>query len=112
MSGKDLMDARRVAACARRFDFEQDQIEADIFALVEAARKNGRAAGIVEGLEMAAKIAQGPYPARSRYSEESPFYGSDLDPDRSEFGRGKQAGREAASAAIRARIAEIKKGRP
>jgi hypothetical protein len=71
-----------------------------------------RAAGIVEGLEMAAKIAQGPYPARSRYSEESPFYGSDLDPDRSEFGRGKRAGREAANTAIRARIAELEKGKP
>lgn len=51
--------------------------------------------------ERCAKVAAGQYSSTSRYHEDSPFYGSDLTPDRSEFGRGVQRGREQAEAAIR-----------
>ena len=51
--------------------------------------------------ERCAKVAAGPYSSTSRYHEDSPFYGSDLTPDRSEFGRGVQRGREQAATAIR-----------
>ena len=57
-----------------------------------------------EALEEAARVAAGPYVSRSLYDERSPFFGSDLNPDRSELGRGQQIGREAAAAAIRQMI--------
>lgn len=53
-------------------------------------------------IEQCAKVADGQYAAVSQYDERSVFYGSDLNPDRSEFGRGRQAGREDAAKAIRA----------
>lgn len=53
-----------------------------------------------QGMEEAAKIAAGSYPDESRYDPRSPLYGMDLNPDRSEFGRGKEAGRKEAAAAI------------
>lgn len=61
-----------------------------------------------EGMEDAAKIAAGSYPDDSRYDPRSPLYGMDLNPDRSEFGRGKEAGRKEAAAAIRAAAKERK----
>lgn len=53
-------------------------------------------------LEEAAKVAEGRYPAVSAYDERSPLYGSDLDPDRSDLGRGQASGRSNAASAIRA----------
>ena len=58
-------------------------------------------------LRAAAEEAKGPYPSTSKYDDRSVFYGSDLNPDRSEFGRGKQAGREAAGAALRTLAAQL-----
>jgi len=52
-------------------------------------------------LEEAAKVAKGPWPSVSQYDERSPRYGADLNPDRSDYGRGKQAGRQEAEIAIR-----------
>jgi hypothetical protein len=56
--------------------------------------------------EEAAKVAAGQYRSHSEYDPESPCYGIDLSPDRSDFGRGIQRGREQASNAIRALIAQ------
>ena len=61
-----------------------------------------------KGMEEAAKIAAGSYPDESRYDPRSPLYGMDLNPDRSEFGRGKEAGRKEAAAAILAAAKEVK----
>ena len=52
-------------------------------------------------LAAAADVAKGPYASTSKYDDQSVYYGSDINPDRSEFGRGKQAGREAASSILR-----------
>ena len=57
-------------------------------------------------IEVAAKVAQGQYRERSMLDPESPFYGIDMTPDRSDWGRGIQRGREQAAAAIR----NLKKG--
>ena len=57
-------------------------------------------------IEAAAKVAQGQYRERSMLDPESPSYGIDMTPDRSDWGRGIQRGREQAAAAIRS----IKKG--
>ena len=61
-----------------------------------------------EGMKEAARIAAGSYPDESRYDPRSPLYGMDLNPDRSEFGRGKETGRKEAAAAIRAAAKEVK----
>ncbi len=53
-------------------------------------------------LEAAAKAARGQYASVSKYDMNSPFYGMDLTPDRSDWGRGTDRGREDAAAAIRA----------
>jgi len=52
-------------------------------------------------LDEAANVARGGYKSTSSYDQNSPFYGMDLDPDRSEFGRGKDRGRENAAETIR-----------
>lgn len=62
------------------------------------ARQEAWRAGMLE----AAKVAQGQYRERSMLDPESPCYGIDMTPDRSDWGRGIQRGREQAAAAIRA----------
>lgn len=57
-------------------------------------------------IEAAAKVAQGQYVSQSMLDPGSPLYGIDMPPDRSDWGRGIQRGREQAAAAIRA----MKKG--
>jgi hypothetical protein len=52
-------------------------------------------------LERAANAARGEYKSTSLYDQNSPFYGMDLNPDRSDFGRGKDRGRENAAKNIR-----------
>lgn len=63
-------------------------------------RRDARAV-LTIALAAAAEVAKGPYASTSKYDDRSVYYGSDLNPDRSEFGRGKQAGREAASSILR-----------
>jgi hypothetical protein len=53
-------------------------------------------------IERAAKVARGQYVSTSEYHEDSPYYGSDTTPDRSDWGRGIDRGREMAAIAIRA----------
>lgn len=65
----------------------------------EVARKD-------EALARAVSAARGPFSSHSKYHEDSPFYGSDLTPDRSDYGRGKQAGREEAALAVQAALSK------
>ena len=82
---------------------EGDVANAAILAALEPAPDH---AGWNAGIEAAAKVAQGQYRERSMLDPESPSYGIDMTPDRSDWGRGIQRGREQAAAAIRA----LKKG--
>ena len=78
-----------------------DLTDAEAVALLTPLLDKARAAGAAEMQERCAGVAAGPYRNVSQYHEDSPYFGSDLTPDRSEFGRGKQAGRTAAATAIR-----------
>ena len=81
---------------------------ADVAGLVERAEAAEAALADArdKALEEAAKVAQGQYREVSMLDHESPSYGIDMTPDRSDWGRGIQRGREQAAAAIR----KLKKG--
>lgn len=81
---------------------------ADVAGLVERAEAAEAALADArdKALEEAAKVAQGQYREVSMLDHESPSYGIDMTPDRSDWGRGIKRGREQAAAAIR----QLKKG--
>ena len=70
---------------------------------VARALQSAHARGVKAERERCAIVAQGPFPNKSKYDENSPMYGADLTPHRNEFGLGIQVGRTEAAQAIRNR---------
>jgi hypothetical protein len=81
--------------------YEDYQALAAENARLNATRADELARAYMLGTGDAAKVAAGPYVSQSRYSPESVFYGADMSPDRSDWGRGIQRGRDKSVTSIR-----------
>ena len=90
---------KKITEAAATIEADRAEIAALTERLAQAEART--AAAVLAERERCARVAQGPYRDAPQHHPDSPFYGSDLTPDRSDFGRGKQAGRSAAAAAIR-----------